>query len=517
MTPETDSLWEASPAWRRLLLLAGALLVLGLLGAPWQAHHTGPLPTAAAPSYQPQPPVRTITTTPPSGGFAVVAPPPNLQSDMIDPSPRMVAPLSLPQAPAAPPSRQSTSSVVWSSDNGRMPGPSVSGGGLILFTANGGTRTGYASRGVARGRHYWELTLSTQPGETFPETWSAAGVVPRSPQQPESRMLIVAGVGRDNGGLVIPVGRDRTVRGGDVLMLALDADQKIGYWGVNGQWRNGTPGGAGGTQLSLAPGEQFYPFGNVTSPKGNGPEGDRWIANFGGSRFRYPVPAGFDAYGTSGGGSQAAAAQATQPAPDSVLGKTLDGTVQVSGQTIPLPQGTWTVLAHFKGSAARPGDTMLLGQLRGNTVRKLVEVHAARVPRPGAQPTFRSCLRQDVLHQSNDDARADAPRCWWVNHAVGLWDNEPMFQAARPELERRGIQPSPVLLNVGFYRSDADGFATAFYFFDPAEAGILSQGNHWDLSEWHKSRFAADPQRADYVRKLVDWGRDWAPIYFVSK
>jgi hypothetical protein len=519
MSLEAGSLWEASPTWRRLLLLAGALVVLGLLGAPWQPQRTGPAPTAAAPSYQPIiRPVTPVTTTP-QGPPNVAAAPSTGQADMLDPSLQMAPPVAMPPPPPVVVPRHSTSSVVWSSEQGRMPGPSVSGGGLILLNTRGGTSTGYASRGMTSGRHYWEFTLSTQPGEPFPQTWSAAGVVPRGSLQ-EVRRPIVAGVGRDNGGLVVPVGRDRTIRGGDVLMFALDADQKVAWWGLNGQWRNGTPGGAGGAVLTLSQGEHFFPFGNVTSPNGNEPEGDRWIANFGGSRFRYPVPQAFDAYGTTGGATQFAGAPSTAgarpAAPDSLLGKTVQGVVQVSGQTVPLPQGTWTVLAHFKGNAGKPGDAMLMGQLQGNAMRKMVAVHAARTPRSASQPTFRSCLRQDVLFQSNDDGRSDSPRCWWVNHAVELWDTEPLFKAAQPELQQRGVQPSSVWLNVGFYRSNADGFATAFYYFDPSEAGIASQAVSWTYSEWHKSRIGSDPQRAEYAKRLTEWGREWAPIYFAS-
>jgi hypothetical protein len=149
MSLEAGSLWEASPTWRRLLLLAGALVVLGLLGAPWQPQRTGPAPTAAAPSYQPIiRPVTPVTTTP-QGPPNVAAAPSTGQADMLDPSLQMAPPVAMPPPPPVVVPRHSTSSVVWSSEQGRMPGPSVSGGGLILLNTRGGTSTGYASRPAA--------------------------------------------------------------------------------------------------------------------------------------------------------------------------------------------------------------------------------------------------------------------------------------------------------------------------------------------------------------------------------
>lgn len=522
MNEDSRSLWSASGPWRAIVLLTAACLALGLLGAPWRGQQAAQ--PAAAGSYASSPPAApgagSGSTPAPATPGAVIAggaaPPQAGDADRIEATGSAVLRTG-PNAPAPAQPPRSSLGVVWSQGSGRMPGPAISGGGLILGYGGWGARSvGHVDRGVTTGKHYWELTFSAQPGETHPQSWTSAGIIGLSPTPDMSDLMRL----HEAGSLVLEVGRDKSVRNGDVLMFALDAENRLGYWGLNGAWRNGVPGERGGTPLTLRSGQQFMATGSAAAPKAGGPEGDRWIANFGATAYRYPVPAGFGPYAVGRNAQAAAATAAPAPGqlpPEALLGKSFEGSVDVSGETVPLPQGRWTVLAHFRGNAGQTGDAVLLGQLQGKEMRRMVAVQAARARRPVGATTFRGCLRQDVFFQSNDAGRTDAPSCWWVNHTTGTWDEQTLFKAARLELDQRGVQASSVWLNVGFYRSDADGFAVAFYYFDPGEEGIRSQPYLWSQSEWHKSRIDADAARSAYARKLVDWGRTWAPVFFASR
>ncbi len=520
---DEESLWRSSGTWRWTVCLATLALGLGFIGAPWQPRAAGPL---AAAKYTPPAGDPTPAQAPPPG--PAVSPPPVRGADGMDVAASTTQPLQSTTPP--PPStggRQSFSSVAWNS----VPGAgTVSGGGLIAAHCCAGPgSTVWATRAVSGGRHYWELTLSTQPGEPKPSTWSSAGIAGHDETKRHMGILRPQRPGVSSGRLSVDVGRDGSIRGGDVLMFAVDADRKLGYWGVNGQWRNGTPGETGGTSLELAPGEQLKPYAIPASPRGGAVEGDRWLANFGASKFRFAVPAGFDSYGASSSASSiapgrpsTAALPPTAPAPpavpDSMMGKLFQNTVIVGGQTVPLPEGRWQTLAHFKGSAQAPGDAMLLGRVADNQVKALVAVHAHRAAAPGAPPkVLKGCQREDVIFYSGPDAQPDLVRCWWVNHATNVWQDQPLFRAAQLELTQRKIEFSGVYLNVAFYRATPEGFATTFYYVDPAGAGIDSRQGAWSESEWRKDRLAADGTRAAFAEKTVNWGRDWAPIYFASK
>jgi hypothetical protein len=178
------------------------------------------------------------------------------------------------------------------------------------------------------------------------------------------------------------------------------------------------------------------------------------------------------------------------------------------------------VLAHFRnpGGGPRRGDAVVLGNIEGNKLLGAIAINAWQRSAGADTAAFEACNRQDYVFRKLEayDAQGEQ-RCWWINHAVALWQNEPVFQAAKLELERLGVSAPPVMLNVAIRRADATGFATTFYYFNPAEDGIASAAGTWANSEWHRSRIDADPARRAYVQKLQRWGESWAPIYFVSK
>jgi hypothetical protein len=207
------------------------------------------------------------------------------------------------------------------------------------------------------------------------------------------------------------------------------------------------------------------------------------------------------------------------PAPpviaDSLMGKEYQKSVVVGGQTVPLPQGTWVALASFKGTYAAPGDTMVLGNLEGAELKGLIAVNAYLGPSPtGTTRPSAACQRQDVIFLSAAPAQGDSLECWWVNHATSVWQDQAPFKAAYLELAQRKIAAPDVFINVGFYRATPKGFATTFYFFDPATEGIASAPGRWFDSEWRKDRLVNDPARAAYAAKMIQWGREWAPIFF---
>jgi hypothetical protein len=421
----------------------------------------------------------------------------------------------------APSSGQAHSAITWTVQE-QQP-LLISGGGLTASATSGGTHTALASRAVVEGRHYLELTLSIPPGEGGPGTWGGVGVVATS-SLTHGRIFLP----RANGALVVPAGRNRKLQDGDTVMLAIDLNEKLAFWGLNGEWMNGTPGTQSGQPMQGNAGEQWTPFANMTGSDRNRvpPQGgEQWIANFGANPFKYGLPNGFNSYGSTAASAQRSAATAptpalTSPPSDALMGKQFKDVVVVRSQTVPLPTGTWTVLAHFRdpGRGTVRGDAVVLARLDGNRLLGAIAIHAHQLE-PGARPTsFEACNRQDYVFRQVDtyDPQGDQ-RCWWINHAVTVWHGQSLFQAALLELNRRGVNPPQIMLNVAFRRANATGFATTFYYFDPTADGITSTPTSWADSEWHRSRVDSDPARRDYARKLQRWGESWSPIYFAMR
>lgn len=517
---QSPSLWRDVPAWRWLVVLASLNLGLGLVGMPWldtserapatvrasfdgsavavASQHAAPYIATPAPLPDPAPTLPSATEVP-----------------ALSPSPikRQVAG-----------SKQAYSAVTWMAT--QFQPIEISGGGLTASASSGGTHTALASRGVAQGRHYLELTLSIPAGEGGPSTWSGLGVVPATALQ-GGRVFMPS----ITAGFSVSTGRHRKLRDGDVIMLAIDLQDRLAFWGMNGEWMNGVPGAQGGQSLQSSAGDQWTPFVNVTASERNRtpPQGgERWIANFGASRFKYALPVGFDSYGSVEASAQASTSSrphaATQPAPiptplaNALIGKRYQDLFRIQGQAIPLPTGTWTVLAHFRdsGVGSARGDAVVLAKLDGNKLAGVIAINALEAGK-GVAP-FEACNRQDYVFRHVDTYEAQGnQRCWWINHAVAMWQTQSVFQAASLELARLGIGVPSVMLNVGFRRADKAGFATTFYYFDPSSDGIVTAPTSWAESEWHRARIDADPRRVAYVKRMQHWGESWAPIYFASK
>src|SRR5262249_14098699 len=150
------------------------------------------------------------------------------------------------------------------------------------------------------------------------------------------------GRGFSNYVVAIRWGEAKRYQNGDVFMFALDASRGQLAYGVNGRWLNGDPQASSGDPVPRS-GTGYVPFVGVSGAHG-APEGDRWIANFGATRFKYPVPDGYGAYGAdsaeparravdtralsrSTAPSAPAVATAASADPDSMIGKVFQNEV----------------------------------------------------------------------------------------------------------------------------------------------------------------------------------------------
>ncbi len=510
--PQQTSLWRESAIWR--WLFAGALFfsALAAIGNPWRSKATQYKDQVS--EFDPvkiAKPTRKETATSPSQNSVAASDAELMQNGM-----NISAPVETTVGSVAkvPPVR---STVVWSNTAG-----SVSGGGLIAaYCCTGASSTVMANKSVSTGKHYWELTLSVSPGHDHPDTWTNAGVTAQETpalQSVQVRSSIPTnGVADSSSASVIKWGQKQNFKNGDVFMFALDADSGNLYFGVNGRWLNGEPGGQGGASLKRGV-SGFSPFVTVSaSSNKSSPEGDRWIANFGGARFKYALPSAFGAYG-----AQMAAVPAVQTigtkrdASGSPMNRVYENEFVLDGQVIPLPPGKWVGLAFFRGQGGSArGDSAVLGKVVNNEVVGLVAVNARSATYAGSgYPVFDACDRTDYVHIVRDANEASGlQRCWWINHATQIWE-QPIFRAARTALDERGVAIPEVLMNVGFRRASATGFATTFYYSNPYEVGIRSQVLPWSQSEWHKSRISDDQKRAEYVNGLKAWGNSWAPVFY---
>jgi len=523
-----DSLWNRSGAWRWLVCTAVLLTGLVLLFPPWR---TIPVPDPVlkqpAATFAPsgRPPVKT-------GGNVIVVP---------------SAPGGVQPAPARTPATPRTlrysvqdfsSPVTFRAERGMG---EVSGGGLVAkYCCAGASSTVVATESVSSGRHYLEFELRTGAG-VAPATWTDAGVAPVGTAGPQPAASASSGVPTAMGR-----GRRERFKSGDVFMFALDLENRLFFHGLNGEWKNGIPGESGGDPLGA--GAPYVPFVNISAASSSGgADKDAWTANFGRTPFKYPIPAGFKAYGSRAAGppvvqtatvitpsaavvptmaelrSSPGASPAAAPSagPGGLLGKVFSDAVVVGGQRVPLTEGDWRVVAQQVGSQpAGAGELVILARVEGNRLEGLVAIHAFTDPqrKSAGFPAFVSCSRDDVIHRDVRSNEAFGKQdCWWINHAVDLWaGRQAALKAAQTELELRGVRLPAVMVDVGFHKADANRFLTAMYYFNPESDGIRSQALPWQQSEWHRARISQHPEHVAYMKKLLAWAGTWSQIFRVS-
>jgi hypothetical protein len=402
------------------------------------------------------------------------------------------------ESAAGPPPSQSH--VTWSNSSG-----SVSGGGLVAeYCCAGAFSTTVANQPVARGHHYWEVTLST--GQDRPDTYTNIGVVPAgaavrelmpsNPLHPDPR----------NGAWVLSWGQWGRYHNGDIFMFALDADQHVVYFGLNGAWLNGDPEELGGGSTVGDGNAPLVPAAQISAST-NRPVGDRWIANFGARAFQYRPPSGYGAYGTGGKGAVAAGSSSGGLA-------SVENEVVVAGRRVPLPEGQWSELARFKDPRG-VREVAILGRVRSSRLVELVGIDADNA---ASYPRNASCDRTDYLAiDVTSNEPSGAQRCWWVNHAVGLWRDQNAFRLARNAARSVASVMPDVMINVSVHEADKSGSVTAHYYFDPAEKGIATPLTSWADSPWQRDHVASDPARKNYVDERIGWGKSWAKILFAYR
>jgi hypothetical protein len=181
--------------------------------------------------------------------------------------------------------------AMWTSESA-YGSPVISGGDDLSVTGNSGFPDQLrATLGQTSGQYYWELSVGALGGYSG----SAIGVTSlvatlAGTSLPSSS--VPGAVMRPDGTIVNSAGDSLTgcgYRAGDVVGVALDLDDELIYFSVNGVWQaGGSPDDAeGGLDVDLT-GETVHPVLELWPS-------DSYTANFGQSTFAFEPPTGYEA------------------------------------------------------------------------------------------------------------------------------------------------------------------------------------------------------------------------------
>lgn len=139
-----------------------------------------------------------------------------------------------------------------------------------------------ATRGFRKGKAYAEISFRAKQPGGVPDTWTNAAMTSaRHMSSVSTGAALFSFAGSHTKG---------QVKDGDVVGVALDLDEYVLYWHLNGEWRTGRPGSGIGEPV-LYPGEEYFIVVSVQS------KAEGWRINFGASPFHFAAPSGYPAYG----------------------------------------------------------------------------------------------------------------------------------------------------------------------------------------------------------------------------
>ncbi len=189
---------------------------------------------------------------------------------------------------------------------------------------------------------------------------------------------------------------------------------------------------------------------------------------------------------------------------------------------MPLPAGSWTVVAHLPITS--PEGDRLDSAIVARIERSAVVGMMLLISSDPRKPTIKDrrdavgCDRNDFyLSRGFVSPDGSTEECMRVTCSLPHnWKSSPrlvpVFRAAYAELERRHVAIPEVLVQAGFDLWARSQMLTTIYYFNPAAEGIaLGSPSGWDKYEVEKSA-----RRAAYVARVKSWGAHWWPAMRAS-
>ena len=212
-------------------------------------------------------------------------------------------------------------------------------------------------------------------------------------------------------------------------------------------------------------------------------------------------------------------------APPILMGKVFTGFFPAAGRKLPLPPGSWTVLADLR--IGPESSTYFLAKIENKrlvgAVTFILESFKEGVQyKPATQCTNPQNLY--AITESNQDARDGGSQAFWFIHNIfakvwGQWADknlrmDPLARAAGGEMEIRQITLPQDLIQVNFLRVEKWGRVVGSYYFSPEVEHITSKtASNWMDNDWSYLNYEKYPEKVAYINKLKEWGQAWWPRF----
>ena len=191
------------------------------------------------------------------------------------------------------------------------------------------------------------------------------------------------------------------------------------------------------------------------------------------------------------------------------IGSVYQDSIQIGAKSIPLPEGTWTVIA--TGVVNEFRNICLLKEHQDKLFSYIWI--SGESPYKDAKYGYNrseNLDRKDMLYVVNNENRSgEAQDGWYINHVITHFNPSEKYKVYRDAgayIKEKGYRISSNMVSVTHRltgRLQKEKYLNVRYCYNPEVEGITTKSSdHWSTSEWHVMRIDQSPEKVAFVEAL---------------
>jgi hypothetical protein len=192
------------------------------------------------------------------------------------------------------------------------------------------------------------------------------------------------------------------------------------------------------------------------------------------------------------------------------INQSFTGSVPIFGRNIPLPPGSWTVIAARSVGAHAIGilwGGVALVQRDAAGLRAVIEIGGAVHPLTNGRPIGFTCGSSDVLwndiHQSVPHGPQDCALIMFERPAFWREQNYGIENQIINQLDALNIQPPNIFISAGIYEANVNTDLAVWLYLNPDLEGIApDMSTQRAQSAWTAFNYAHDPAKVRFIDKV---------------
>jgi len=191
------------------------------------------------------------------------------------------------------------------------------------------------------------------------------------------------------------------------------------------------------------------------------------------------------------------------------INQSFTGTVPLFGRTMPLPPGTWTVIA-ARSIGARAtgtlGGSIALAQRDAAGLRAVLEIGSSVHTLTNGRPLAFACTSSDVLWNDIRQAVPHGPQdcASIIFERPAFWreKNDSIEYQIINQLDALSIQPPNIFISAGIYEGNTNADVAIWLYLNPDLEGITpDMSTQRAQSAWTAFNYAHDPAKLRFIDK----------------